>query len=360
MKVHRRIVLREAAIGAGLVTAAWYLYYLLGVGGMVDYVREGLLLEYVTGPAIHVEMVVSGLALGVILALVGHITEGTALRLRPFGQIILIKSALYLVGLAFVAVVVNLVLLAFVYSWTELQAIWGIMSPRLAASLAGWMILSIVIVNFIMEVRRKVGPGKLWALLTGRYHQPRAEDRVFLFLDLKGSTSITESLGHARYSRFLRQVYHDLTEIVLLHDAEIYQYVGDEVVLTWRDRGPDSGVQSLHAFFAFRQKLERKAAWYRHAFGVAPEFRAGIERGEVTATEVGDIKRDIAFHGDPLNTAARLLELCGEFQEPVLVSGRIRDTIARDDTLAAEPRGELTLRGQSRPIPVYGVTLAAS
>jgi adenylate cyclase len=360
MKVHRRIVLTDAAIGAGLVTAAWYLYYLLGVGGMVDYLREGLMLEYVTGPAIHVETLLSGLGLGVILALVSHVTEGTRLRLRPFGQIILLKSALYLVGLALVAVVVNLAMLGFIYSWRELRAIWSIMSPRLALSLAAWMVLSVVVVNFIMEVRRKVGPGKLWALLTGRYHRPREENRVFLFLDLKGSTSITESLGHARYSQFLRQVYHDLTEIVLRYGAEIYQYVGDEVVLTWPARDPDSGARSLHAFFAFRQKLRRKAEWYRDAFGAAPEFRAGIDCGEVTATEVGDIKRDIAFHGDPLNTAARLLELCGEYEDSVLVSGKVRDAIVSDRSLAADLRGELVLRGQSRPVPIYGVTSAAS
>ncbi|MGD8276598.1 MAG: adenylate/guanylate cyclase domain-containing protein [Gemmatimonadota bacterium] len=360
MKVHRRIVLREAAIGAGLVTAAWYLYFLVGVGGMVDYVREGLFLDYVTGPAIHVEMLVSGLGLGVILALVGYATEGTSLRRRPFGQIIFVKTVFYLAGVALVAAAVNLVLLGFIYSRAELRAIWDIMSPRLVASLAAWMVLSIVVVNFIMEVRRKVGPGKLWALLTGRYHQPREENRIFLFLDLRGSTSITETLGHARYSQFLRQVYHDLTEIVLLHDAEIYQYVGDEVVLTWPARAPDSGAQSLHAFFAFRQKLQRKKDWYRDTFGVVPEFRGGIECGEVTATEVGDIKRDIAFHGDPLNTAARLLELCGEFGEPVLVSGRIRNALAADRSLAAELRGELVLRGQSRPIPIYGVTSTAT
>jgi len=359
MKVHRRILLQEAAMSAGLFTAAWYLYYLMGVGSMADYVEAGPFLDYISSPAIHIEMLVSGLMLSVILVVVSHITEGTSLRLRPFGQIILLKSALYLLGLTMVAVAVNLVFLGFVYSWSELRAIWGIMSPRLVAGLAGWMIFSILVVNFIMEVRRKVGPGKLWALLTGRYHQPREENRVFLFLDLKGSTSITESLGHARYSQFLRQIYHDLTEIVLLHDAEIYQYVGDEVVLTWPARAPGSGARSLHAFFAFRQKLQRKEAWYRGTFGAVPEFRAGIECGEVTATEVGDIKRDIAFHGDPLNTAARLLELCSEYGQPVLVSGRIRDAITSDGSLVTEPRGELTLRGQGRPVRVYGVSPVA-
>ena len=359
MNPHRRILLQETAIGAGLLTTAWYLFYWVAVGSLVDYLRPGPLLDYVTGPAIHVEMIVSGLGLGVILALVSYLSDGTSLRLRPFGQIILVKSALYLVGLVLVAVLVNLIFLVFLFSLEELRGVLGAMSPRLVVSLGGWTVLSILGVNFLMEVRRKVGPGNLGALLTGRYHRPRKEDRVFLFLDLKRSTTIAEALGHARYSEFLRQVYHDLTEIVLKHGAEIYQYVGDEVVLTWRSDRGDSEIQSLQAFFAFRDKLASKEAWYVEAFGVVPQFRGGAEEGQVTATEVGDIKRDIAFHGDPLNTAARLLELCREYGQPVLVSGRIQASLAGDRSLSTEFRGEVTLRGKREPVAVYGVIQAA-
>ena len=359
MKTHRRIFLQETAIGAGLLTAAWYLFYLFAVASMREYFRAGPFLDYVSGPAIHVEMIVSGLGLGLILALVSHLSEGTSLRLKPFGQIILVKSALYLVGLGLVALLVNVIFLVFLFSWEELVGVWRSMSPGLMMGLGGWMVLSIVGVNFIMEVRRKVGPGNLGALLTGRYHRPREEDRVFLFLDLKGSTTIAESLGHRRYSEFLRQVYHDLTEIVLNSGAQIYQFVGDEVVLTWRSNRAGSESQSLQAFFAFREKLAKKKAWYSEAFGVVPEFRGGAEVGLVTATEVGDIKRDIAFHGDPLNTAARLLELCRDYGQPVLVSGRIKASISGDRTLTTERRGEVTLRGKREPVEVYGVTPAA-
>jgi adenylate cyclase len=356
VKPHRRIFLREAAMGAGLLTAAWYLFYLLGVGSTMAYLEEGPFLDYVTGPAIHVEILVLGLGLGLLLALVGHLFDGTDLRLLPFGRIILLKSLLYLGGLGVAAVATNLLFLAFLFSLTELKEIWGIMSPSLLAGLLGWSVVSIVGVNFLTEVRRKVGPGSLWALLTGRYHRPREEERVFLFLDLKGSTRIAEALGNVRYSEFLRRVYHDLTEIVLAHEAEIYQYVGDEVVLTWRVGKAPAEIRSLRAFFAFREKLEGKRARYMGSFGVFPEFRGGVEAGMVTATEVGDIKRDIAFHGDPLNTAARLLELCREYGRSVLVSGRVREAIRADPSLATDLHGEVTLRGKREPVVVYGVT----
>ena len=210
----------------------------------------------------------------------------------------------------------------------------------------------------LLEVRRKVGPGNTRALITGRYHTPREENRVFLFLDLKGSTSIAENLGHSRYSQFIRHCFHDLTESVLTFQAEIYQFVGDEVVLTWPRNRADAVNKSLGTFFSFQERLSERKAWYEGEFGVAPEFRAGLDEGSVTVTEVGDIKREIAFHGDALNSAARLLELCREYDAAILASGTIRASIAAVPGLSTELHGDITLRGKNDPVAVYGVTRA--
>jgi adenylate cyclase len=360
MRALRRIVLEEAVIGALFLLGSWYVYYVLAVWGMMEYFGDGVLRTYATGPGIHVEMVVGSLALGFLLAGVNHLSEVPAFRKRAFGQIILLKWGLYLGSLVLVAVLIHVAFLLFLFSWEDLQGLWASMSPRLLTSLGGMLILSLLSLSFLLEVRRKVGPGNLWALLTGRYHRPREEDRVFLFLDLKGSTSIAERLGHSRYSQFIRHCYHDLTDSVLLYRAQIYQFVGDEVVLTWPAGSVDAEKHSLETFFSFQNRLDKKREWYQEAFGVAPEFRGGVEEGLVTATEVGDIKREIAFHGDALNTAARLLDLCREYDRPVLVSGRIQETIAGEPGVSTELQGQFTLRGKTEPVAVYGVDWAAA
>ena len=61
---------------------------------------------------------------------------------------------------------------------------------------------------------------------------PKAEDRVFLFLDLEGSTQLAERLGSALYFELLRRCLDDLTEPILETEGEIYQYAGDEIVVT--------------------------------------------------------------------------------------------------------------------------------
>jgi adenylate cyclase len=359
MKVLRRIVLEEAVIGMVFLLAAWYAYYVVAVWGMLDYAGESALKEYVTGPGIHVEIVMLAVGMGVVLALGNHVAEVPAIRHRPVGQIILIKGGIYLLGLIAVVLAVHAVFLLFLYSFEEVRSLWAIMSPRLLTSLAVFTLLCFFGLAFLLEVRRKVGPGNTVALITGRYHTPREEHRVFLFLDLKSSTTIAESLGHARYSQFIRHCFHDLTESVLTFQAEIYQFVGDEVVLTWPRSRTGAVNKSLGTFFAFQEKLSARRAWYEGEFGVAPEFRGGLEEGSVTATEVGDIKREIAFHGDALNTAARLLDLCREYDAAILVSGKIQESIAAEPGLSTELQGEIALRGKREPVAVYGVARAA-
>ncbi len=355
MRALRRIALDEAVIGAVFLLGAWYVYYLLAVWGLMDYFGPGALQEYVSGPAIHVEILTGSLGFGVVLAAVNHIAEAPAFRRQPFGKIILLKSALYLLGVLAVVALVHVVFLLFIFSWEEIRELWGSMSPRLLVSLAAMVVLSFLSLTFLLEVRRKVGPGNLWALVTGRYHRPREEARVFLFLDLTDSTTIAQRLGHSRYSQFIRHCFHDLSEFVFEHRAQIYQFVGDEVVLTWPGKDPEAERRSLKMFFAFKEHLARRKAWYEGTFGIAPEFRGGMEEGLVTATEVGDIKREIAYHGDAINTAARLLELCREYQSPILVSGRVHEVIAREKDWSSILKGEVTLRGRAGPVPVYGV-----
>jgi adenylate cyclase len=302
-----------------------------------------------------VEILMASLGFGAVLAAVNHISEAPAFRRQPFGKIILLKSGLYLTGILIVVASLHIVFLVFFFSWAEIRELWASMSPRLLVSLAAMVVLSFLSLTFLLEVRRKVGPGNLWALITGRYHRPREEARVFLFLDLKDSTSIAERLGHSRYSQFIRHCFHDLSEFVLEHRAQIYQFVGDEVVLTWPGKDPEAERRSLKMFFAFKEHLAKRRDWYEGTFGVAPEFRAGMEEGLVTATEVGDIKREIAYHGDALNTAARLLELCRQYESPVLVSERVHEVVAREKGWNSRLKGEITLRGKAVPIPVYGV-----
>jgi adenylate cyclase len=88
-------------------------------------------------------------------------------------------------------------------------------------------------VIFVLQVSRIVGGRTLLDMVLGRYHTPRAEERVFLFVDIVNSTVIAERLGPLAMHRFLGRVFAAAAEPVAEHAGEIYQYVGDEIVVTW-------------------------------------------------------------------------------------------------------------------------------
>ena len=115
--------------------------------------------------------------------------------------------------------------------------------------------------NAAIQVNRKFGPGVLMDLIRGKYHRPHEEGRIFMFLDLKGSTTTAEKLGHNTYSQLIRSCFYDLTDIVLTHNAHIYQYVGDEVVLSWKESEGLSGLNCFKLFLAFDEHLENQGKY---------------------------------------------------------------------------------------------------
>ena len=84
----------------------------------------------------------------------------------------------------------------------------------------------------MLQVSDKFGPGILWKFITGKYYHPRQEERIFMFLDLKSSTTIAEKMNSKKFFELLKEIFSDITEPILNSQGEIYQYVGDEVIIT--------------------------------------------------------------------------------------------------------------------------------
>ena len=177
-----------------------------------------------------------------------------------------------------------------------------------------------------------------------------------MFLDMKSSTTITEKLGNITYSRLIQECFSDLTESAVLHKVEIYQYVGDEAVLSWKK---DDGITKNHciyAFYDFQRSLEQKRSYYEKKYGIFPEFKAGLNSGPVVVTEVGIIKRDIAYHSDVLNTAARIQGMCNKLNSKLLISEQLTDLLIPDKNLVFEDAGVFELRGKQSGVRLFKVS----
>lgn len=204
----------------------------------------------------------------------------------------------------------------------------------------------------ILFVNDKYGPGVFKKFLLGRYFHPKNEERIFMFLDLKGSTSIAEKLGERQYFNFIRKVFRDVTPVLLDTKAEIYQYVGDEIVVSWDLKNGIKDLNCIRCFQNIREKLKELGPLYKDQFEVLPEFKAGLHAGKVIIGEIGVIKREIAYSGDVLNTTARIQSKCNELGVTLLISEDLLNHFPKGH-LSPRPMGKVELRGKAEALSLY-------
>ena len=284
-----------------------------------------------------------------------RLLDRPSIRRRPYGFLILVQSLanVGLVVLAFI-VITELEVLG-----GEVSNIWSRVAERLVTTNFLILLLYVTLVSFAFgffkTVDRKFGPGNLWKLIAGTYHHPREEELVFMFLDLKGSTALAERLGHMKFSELIQDCFLDLS-VVLDHRAQVYQYVGDEVILYWTLEDGLAKANCLKAYFRFADQLGAKAGCYQEKYGLAPVFKAGVNVGSATVLEVGEIKREISYLGDVLNTAARIEGKCNEYGEDLLISEMLKNRISDlpQDMELAEVGGA-ELRGRKEAVKIFAV-----
>ena len=209
--------------------------------------------------------------------------------------------------------------------------------------------------NVLGGANQLLGLRVLFNFVSGRYHRPRVEERVLLFIDLEASTQIAERLGELRFLDFLNRFVADVTDAIAAEGGDIHKYVGDEVIAAWPARD-GAAACAVRACFAAMATLARRAALYTAEFGQIATCRAGLHAGPVVLGELGYSKMEIAFLGDTMNTAARIHEMCRETGNRVIASDAL---LARVGALppGVEKRalGPIALRGKERALELYAL-----
>lgn len=193
------------------------------------------------------------------------------------------------------------------------------------------------------------------AHLDGRYHRPKQELRIFMFLDMRSSTMIAEELGHARYFQLINELFQDITDPIVHSRGEIYQYVGDEISVSWTLRKGIKKQRCIRCFLDIRAKLRKRGPYYRDRYGIRPTFKAGFHYGEVTTGEVGLVKKERIFSGDVVNTAARIQETCNAQQVDNLVSKELLDLLRQEGPLPAREVGSIALKGKRSTMSLWTI-----
>jgi adenylate cyclase len=268
------------------------------------------------------------------------------LRGLPFGAAVLVRSLVY------AAVIVPImyfdlgVKILGVQSTQTTQELWTAIAYSVGVSF---------FFNMLLEIAYLIGPRRLARLVAGRYHAPSEQERFVLFVDVAGSTAAAERLGNRRSHTFLDRVFRLASASVIDFGGEIYQYVGDEMVVTWSAASGARDGRALRCFLAMRQALTAASRAFERDFGLAPKVRGSLHFGTVVVGEIGDVKRDIVFHGDVMNTAARLEESSRGVPGGFVVSRPASDRLGPVAGIELASLGTFSVRGRLQPVEVFGL-----
>ncbi len=340
------------------ISISWTVVEVLDVSSQV---QSNSVFGYMISNFQYLEGFMFGFLFGTATFGINLAIDRTSIHKFSFGKIIIIKTLLYFFSVALIFVLMSgIILNSGMAPFTKEQYREYILSNPMPSSyiaaIIGYFVISTLLINYVALVSKKFGPGQMINIFFGKYNRPKTENRIFMFLDMKDSTTNAEKLGHIIFSKLLQQCFLDLNKLVPDSGAEIYQYVGDEVVLTWNIKNYNSNfIKPMMLFFDFKERLELKTNYYKSKFGVVPEFKAGVNAGVVTVAEIGDIKKEIAYHGDVVNTASRLRGACNEFKKDLLASEYVIKNISEAHEYKVKEIGEVTLKGKLQSMKVFSV-----
>lgn len=298
--------------------------------------------------------VIFGCIVGTFYAIIEFLFDQYLSKQLPLWAVILLKLAIYFTVLiwstSYVFGLMESVLeLNYLHEgdwWKSSKIFWLIVVYFFLASL---------IFSFIKIANEKFGKGVFLKLLFGTYRKPIEEKRIFMFLDLKSSTTIAENLGHFKYSKLIQDCFYDLNRVLIKYEADVYQYIGDEAVLTWSFKNGIRQNNCIKIFFAFEKRLMKNKKYYKNKYNLQPTFKAGLHGGKLIATEVGTVKKEIAFHGDVINTTARIQGKCNKFDESLLISEELMEKMKFKKPYSTKLIGTIPLEGKEEKVTLFAV-----
>ncbi len=271
----------------------------------------------------------------------------------PFYIVLLSRTFIYSILISLILTAVLSIEIAF-----DMQVSYGnafiiyLYGPDYQRDLLFSLVL-VFILLFIVQVIQLFGVGNFFRLVYGTYHRAKEVSKVFLFIDLKDSTHLAETLSNQDYSDFIKDFFYFISDAIAQFGGEVYQYVGDEIVVSWTAKSRDT--RSISCFFLMKQIIYKNHDHFVNKYGIVPHFKAGLHYGNVIVTEVGKIQRAIVYHGDVMNTTSRIEGKCNDLGQDLLLSSHALEFLEPADKYDVIEKGKIVLKGKHKELGLYGV-----
>jgi adenylate cyclase len=176
---------------------------------------------------------------------------------------------------------------------------------------------------------------------------------TMLASDIAGFSTLSQELEAEDLVALLNDYFRRMVDIVLEHGGNVDKFQGDGMLVVFGAPVPmeDSAERAVAAARQMVAEIEAINAERARVGDVALQVGIGLDTGYVVAGNIGSERRlDYTLIGIPVNNAAYL---CNIRPPDILISqNTYRALRGKIDAVAREP---ITLKGASRPMPVYSL-----
>ena len=247
-------------------------------------------------------------------------------------------------------------LLARVRSLLRVKTLWDQVS-ELNRTLEARVAEQVAQLERLGRLKRFFSPQLAEAIVSGGAEDPLRSHRreiTVVFLDLRGFTAFAETSEPEEVMGVLREYHAAMGQLILEHEGTLERFTGDGMMIFFNDPTPVPNPQerAVRMAVAMRDRVEELVrAWRKRGYEL--DLGVGIAQGYATLGAIGfEGRSDYGAIGTVTNLAARL---CGEARPgQILVPRRLFGAL--EHQVEAEPVGEMSLKGFSRPVSVYNVT----
>ena len=197
-------------------------------------------------------------------------------------------------------------------------------------------------------------------------------DVTILFSDLRGYSTICESLQPERVVGLLNEYFGAMSEIINTEGGCVIEFLGDAILAVFGAPNslPDHAARAVRVAARMRVRTEElnkhwdetgeSVQWKSHGI---PQLasRIGLHSGRVVAGNLGSHTRvKYAVIGDAVNTASRVENLNNALGTDVLLTAAVMAALPQDLASGCEDRGEHKLKGKEEVVRVFGLATPAA
>ncbi len=183
--------------------------------------------------------------------------------------------------------------------------------------------------------------------------QAASKELTVMFCDIRGFTSLSESMEPTQLQALLNGVFSQLTAVIRANRGTVDKYIGDCVMAFWGApvHDADHARLAVKAALEMLQAVDQINAQHR-ASGLAEiGIGIGINTGVMCVGDMGsDLRRSYTVIGDAVNLASRIEGLCKTYGVNIVVSDHTR---AQTNGFEWQELDKVCVKGRQQAIAIF-------